>query len=39
MEQADVLNCEEKDKHVILLMDEMHIKEDVVYDKHTGTSI
>ena len=36
MDQTDILNCEEKDKYVILLMDEMHIKEDVVYDKHTG---
>ena len=24
------------EKHVVLLMDEMHIREDVVYDKHTG---
>ena len=29
--QSDPLN-----KYVIILMDEMHIKEDVVYDKHTG---
>ena len=32
MDQADILNCKEKDKYVILLMDEMHIKKDVVYD-------
>ena len=37
MDAANILNCDEKDKYVILLMDEMHIKEDVVYDKHTGT--
>ena len=28
--------CEEWQKHVILLIDEMHIKEDLVFDKHTG---
>jgi len=36
MKQAGILNCKEKVKYVILLMDEIHIKEDVVYDKHTG---
>lgn len=28
--------CAEQDKCVIILMDEMHIKEGIVYDKHTG---
>ena len=28
--------CEKWEKHVILLIDEMHIKEDLVSDKHTG---
>ena len=35
MEAADLENCP-LNKYVIILMDEMHIKEDVVYDKHTG---
>ena len=30
MDQADILNWKEKDKYVILLMEEMQIKEDVV---------
>jgi len=38
MDQADILNCEEKDKYVILLMDEIQINEDVVYD-HTGMQV
>lgn len=28
--------CEERDKCVILIFDEMHIREDLTYDKHTG---
>ena len=28
--------CEEFQKYVVLVMDEMHIKEDLVYDKHSG---
>ena len=28
--------CAEKDKCVILIFDEMHIREDLTYDKHTG---
>lgn len=36
MEAADISTCKERDKYVILMMDEMHIKEDIVYDKHTG---
>jgi len=36
MEAAKISNCEEKDKYVVLLMDEMHIREDIVYDKHSG---
>ena len=30
---------EEWQKSVILLLDEMHIKENLVYEKHTGTLI
>ena len=33
---AKVQTCSEMEKHVCILMDEMHIKADLVYDKHTG---
>ena len=33
---AKLFQCEEWQKHVIILLDEMHIKEDLVFDKHTG---
>ncbi len=36
MEAAKISECEEREKYVVLVMDEMHIKEDVVYNKHTG---
>ena len=39
MEIAKISDCEEKDKYVTLLMDEIHIREDVVYDKHSGEFI
>ena len=35
MRVADVAQVEDWQKYVIL-MDEMHIREDLVYDKHTG---
>ena len=28
--------CEEKEKYVLLLLDEMHVKQDLVYNKSTG---
>ena len=28
--------CPEREKYVVIIMDEMHIKEDIVYDKHSG---
>ena len=37
MDAADIANCVEKDKYVLIIFDEMHIKEDLVYDKHSGT--
>ena len=37
MESARITTCEEREKYVTILMDQMHIKEDLVYDKHTGT--
>ena len=31
--------CPEREKLVLLLLDEMHIREDIVYDKHSGEMI
>jgi len=31
--------CNEHEKYVIIVMDEMHIKEDLVYNKHNGELI
>lgn len=39
MEAAKVHCCPEREKNVILLLDEMHVKEDLVYDKHSGAMI
>ena len=36
MEAAKIHTCPEREKYVITTMDEMHIREDVVYNKHTG---
>lgn len=36
---AKVASCPEREKYVILLLDEMHIREDIVFDKHTGAMI
>ena len=36
MEAAKIHMCLEREKYVVLIMDEMHVKEDIVYDKHTG---
>ena len=36
---ASILTCPEWHKFVILLMDEMYIREDLVYNKHTGKMI
>ena len=33
---ANLDKCEEREKHVLLLLDEMHVKQDLVYDKNTG---
>ena len=38
-EAADVKTCPECNKCVLLLLDEMHVREDLVYDKHTGELI
>ena len=39
MKAAKVESCPEREKCVILLLDEMHIREDLVFDKHTGAMI
>ena len=36
---AKVESCSERDKYTLLLLDEMHIREDIVYDKHSGEMI
>ena len=36
MDIANIEHCKEHEKYVLLLMDEMYVKEDLVYDKHTG---
>ncbi len=36
---AGIDRIEEREKYVILLVDEMHVKEDLVYDKHTGEDV
>ena len=36
MEAAQIYTCPERDKYVVLVMDEMHIKEHIVNDKDTG---
>lgn len=39
MRAANVATCSDWQKLVVLLLDEMHIKEDLVYDKHSGEMI
>ena len=36
LSESDVNNLEDWQKHVVLIFDEMKIKEDLVYDKRTG---
>ena len=36
---TNINSCEERDKHVLLLLDEMYVKQDLVYDKNTGELI
>ena len=36
MSVGKVATCPEREKYVCILMDEMHIKSDLVYDKHSG---
>eukprot|EP00731_Ephydatia_muelleri_P013194 Em0007g504a len=39
MEAVHVETCPEREKLVVLLMDEMYIREDIVYEKHSGKMI
>jgi hypothetical protein len=39
MQIAKISSCPEKEKYVGLLMDEMHIKANLVYNKHSGNLI
>ena len=39
MKAAKVDPCPEREKCMILLLDEMHIREDLVFDKHTGAMV
>ena len=35
-EAANISDCQEWEKYVVLILDEMHITEDLVFDNHTG---
>eukprot|EP00731_Ephydatia_muelleri_P025383 Em0017g466a len=39
MDAARITTCPEREKYVILLLDEMHVRDDLVYDKHSGKMI
>ena len=39
MKAAEVESCSEREKCILLLLDEMHVREDLVYDKHSGDLI
>ena len=36
---AKINQCTEREKHVMLLIDEMHVREDLVFNKHSGELI
>jgi hypothetical protein len=36
MDAACIMTCPERERYVALILDEMHIRENIVYDKHTG---
>ena len=36
---AKLPSCLEREKCVILILDEMHLREDLSYDKHTGKAL
>ncbi len=39
MDAANILNCPEREKNVVIIFDEIHVREDLVYDKHSGKYI
>ena len=39
MKAAKVSTCPEREKCVILLLDEMHIRQEIVFDRHSGQMI
>ena len=39
MQAAGIPSCREWEKFVVLLLDEMYIREDLVYEKQTGKLI
>ena len=39
MQAAGIPSCREWEKFVVLLLDEMYIREDLVYEKQTGNLI
>ena len=39
MKAAKVSTCPERDRSVTLLLDEMHIRQDIVFDRHSGQII
>lgn len=39
IQATKVDSCLEREKNVILLLNEMHIQEDIVFDKHSGAMI
>jgi len=39
MEAANIVSCPEYEKNVLLIMDEMHIKESLIFNKHTGALV
>ena len=39
MDASKVASCPERNKYVLLLLDEMHVKEDLIFNKHSGELI
>ena len=39
MKATEVESCSESEKWILLLLDEMHVHEHLVYDKHSGDLI
>ncbi len=39
MDAANILNCPEREKNVVIIFDEIHVREDLVYDKNSGKYI